>query len=414
MATIDELHAQSVAVDIGGLKQALIKALRAGAEFVSPPADGPGAAAVAGIRSLLPGRGNFSQEFDRYNRAAAPSPLYSGPEKFGSVVKAPGQVGQSEGEKAQAQAMAMQTALIAALKNPEATKKFFGASDKMKVPEGIAAAEDNYHGGVANLGDRGSAELAQQMKGYFDYRGELEDAARSHLGDKFEVFRNMSEDAFKAWKNGEPVGPVSFTLDREVAEAWGKLPGVKGPRKIVSTEAEPGQIRLRGRPEEAELVLDGDAISFNTLKDLSSPEAAAAKVLRLERRQFSPKDTVRADAVKQSDPGYLYHATNVERANDIAQSRMKLHEPWEFTDQGAWPDGSVKPRAYFSPRAQSVASFAPEEGPSVVLRTPEGNRFRPESGTGDVVTHKPISARNLEIATPTGWEALVKVLRGGK
>lgn len=243
MATIDELHAQSVNADLSGLKQALIKALRTGAEFVSPPADGPGAAAVAGIRSLLPGRGNFSQEFDRYNRAAAPSPLYSGPEKFGSVVKEPGALGPSQGESAQAQAMAMQTALIAAMR-------------------------------------------------------------------------------------------------------------------------------------------------------------------RIDRKQFDKQGTMRADAVKQSDPGYLYHATNVERANEIAQSRMKLHEPWEFTDQGAWPDGGVKPRAYFNPRAENVAAFAPEEGPSVVLRTPEGKRFKRESGTGDVFTRKPVSARDLEIATPEGWKAL--------
>jgi hypothetical protein len=159
--------------------------------------------------------------------------------------------------------------------------------------------------------------------------------------------------------------------------------------------------------------------ALNKADPMNMMQGPAMATHKLVRRQFTPKGTVRAEAVKASEPGYLYHATNVERANEIAASRMKLHEPWEFTDQGAWPDGSVKPRAYFSPRAQSTAAFAPEEGPSVVLRTPEGKNFRRESGTGDVVTERPISSRNLEIATPTGWEALsspeaaaAKVLRG--
>ena len=128
MATIDELHAQSVSGDIDMLKKALIKALRTGAEFISPPADGPGAAAVAGIRSMLPGRGNFSQEFDRYNRAASPSPLLSGPEKFGSVVYSPddptkGAMDPESGGAQRAQAMALQSAMVAALKGPRLTEK---------------------------------------------------------------------------------------------------------------------------------------------------------------------------------------------------------------------------------------------------------------------------------------------------
>jgi hypothetical protein len=208
MATIDELHAQSVSGDIGGLKQALIKALRAGAEFVAPPADGPGAAAVAGIRSLLPGRGSFSQEFDRYNRAAAPSPLYSGPEKFGSIVKAPGDPGMSQGEQAQSQAMAMQTALIASLRGPE----WKGPQGGSGPPATVKPIPPNPGSPQATFGDMMSI-LDKGAPSEFKYgpNGKILKARYDH--------RMANSDLF-----GPVIEKVERVVDEsKVAEAAGKL-----------------------------------------------------------------------------------------------------------------------------------------------------------------------------------------------
>lgn len=107
--------------------------------------------------------------------------------------------------------------------------------------------------------------------------------------------------------------------------------------------------------------------------------------------------------------GFAYHATNEERACDIARSRkLKTHKPSEFTDQDEWPDGSVEKRSYHSKHANVVWAFAPETGPHVLLRTGlTSHPFKPEQGTGDLVTTKPISASKIEIGLDEGWVPLV-------
>ena len=229
MATIDELHAQSVGGDIDGLKRALIKALRTGTEFVSPPADGPGAAAVAGIRSLLPGRGSFSQEFDRYNRAAAPSPLYSGPEKFGSIVKEPGALGQSQGESAQAQAMAMQTALIAAIRQ---------------------------------------AAFKHRKTGQVQETGPIHDLTQ--LPDLPETYAKGRMEAINQWEDGFTTDKGKFLNRTEAAEHVGRL------GELDSADTAAGKAELaKGAPDWWAKEAFREAAPVPP-----SPEAAAAKVLR--------------------------------------------------------------------------------------------------------------------------------------
>lgn len=99
-----------------------------------------------------------------------------------------------------------------------------------------------------------------------------------------------------------------------------------------------------------------------------------------------------------SDEGYLYHATNLERAREIAGGELRPHEPWDFTDQDAWPDGATEPRSYFSPRADMVHHFAPDEGEPVVLRARrDAAPFRSERHTGDIYSNQPVRAGDLEI-----------------
>jgi hypothetical protein len=101
-----------------------------------------------------------------------------------------------------------------------------------------------------------------------------------------------------------------------------------------------------------------------------------------------------------SEAGYAYHATNVERAKDIAKHGLKTHRPWQFTDQGAWPDGSVDPRSYFTPNAGSAWQFAPEEGQGLLLRT-KADRLKRES-TGDLYSREKIKPGELEFLGDDG------------
>lgn len=108
-----------------------------------------------------------------------------------------------------------------------------------------------------------------------------------------------------------------------------------------------------------------------------------------------------------SDTGYLYHATNEERAQDIAKDKLRTHKPWERTDQSSWPDGSTEKRSYFSKDAGVTWQFSPEEGKPVVLRVKDtAGEFNRES-TGDIYTKKPIDSSKLEMLSEDGkWYPL--------
>src|SRR4029077_4860932 len=98
-----------------------------------------------------------------------------------------------------------------------------------------------------------------------------------------------------------------------------------------------------------------------------------------------------------SDTGYVYHATNEERLQDIANSgKLNTHKPHEHTDQNAWPDGSRDKRAYFSADAGTTWSFAPEDGKPVVVRAKSDPSLGTEKGTGDIYSTKPVSSSKLE------------------
>jgi hypothetical protein len=105
----------------------------------------------------------------------------------------------------------------------------------------------------------------------------------------------------------------------------------------------------------------------------------------------------------EGEAGYIYHATNVERAAQIADEGVVTHKPNEFTDQSEWPDGAVNKRSYWSEKAGIVWQFAPEEGAAVVLRTRQETQFKRES-TGDIYTTKPVAPEAVEIlGTDGNW-----------
>lgn len=109
-----------------------------------------------------------------------------------------------------------------------------------------------------------------------------------------------------------------------------------------------------------------------------------------------------------STPGFLYHATNLDRVREIMREGVLLHGPSDYTDQSTWPDGGEEERSYWSPKAGSVWMFAPEEGPSVVLRTRRTQSFKKESGTGDVFIRKIVPPEVLDILLDDGkWLPLV-------
>jgi hypothetical protein len=108
-----------------------------------------------------------------------------------------------------------------------------------------------------------------------------------------------------------------------------------------------------------------------------------------------------------SDPNYVYHATNEERAQEIADSGLKLHGPSEYTDQDVRPDGSTQKRNYFTPTASNTWQFAPEEGRSVLLRVPKDEHPFKRESTGDIYSTKPVPPEKIEALDESGnWSPL--------
>jgi hypothetical protein len=98
-----------------------------------------------------------------------------------------------------------------------------------------------------------------------------------------------------------------------------------------------------------------------------------------------------------SEEGYLYHATNHERAHDIAESGLDTHKPSYGTDQEAWPDGSTDKRSYFTQKADHAWQFAPEEGKPALLRMKQDPAIHSRESTGDFYSKKKIPANKIEV-----------------
>lgn len=110
----------------------------------------------------------------------------------------------------------------------------------------------------------------------------------------------------------------------------------------------------------------------------------------------------------ESHPDYLYHATNEERADQIAEEGfLKPHGPSYGTDQDSWPDGAREKRSYWSPNLQTTESFAPEEGKPVFFRVRHANHPFKRESTGDHYSTKPVSAHRIEyLAQDKTWQPL--------
>ena len=121
--------------------------------------------------------------------------------------------------------------------------------------------------------------------------------------------------------------------------------------------------------------------------------AETGKAAELIPARVNPKELTRE---VKSDTGYVYHATNEERLEDITRSRKLIpHKPSYGTDQNAWPDKGTEERSYFSRKADIVWQFSPEDGKPVLIRTKDTPDLLTEV-TGDVFSRKPISSDKLE------------------
>jgi len=106
-----------------------------------------------------------------------------------------------------------------------------------------------------------------------------------------------------------------------------------------------------------------------------------------------------------SEKGYLYHATNLRYAIEIASSdHIDIFKPY-FKDayRDTWPDGSDEERAYFHANVNSVKRFMPKGQNKVILRVPiTAGNFQQEAETGYVYSNQPVDATRARILLNDG------------
>ena len=163
----------------------------------------------------------------------------------------------------------------------EGAAKYLSAIANAPVNEGIEAAEENWRGGIANFGDPQAAIDVQSMRGYFDYRSHLEEAARANLGEEFPVYRLMHEDELEEWKGGSDINPIGVTFNPAFAENFQKFAGHRpgASRVVARIMATPASIVMRGAREEEEIVINPNEISGQSVERVqaSKPRAESHK-----------------------------------------------------------------------------------------------------------------------------------------
>lgn len=161
------------------------------------------------------------------------------------------------------------------------------------------------------------------------------------------------------------------------------------------------------------------------MEKLTRPTEAGAKIAAYHGRregkaqygpQYATKKKMLAAKPGPNTPstvGYVYHATNLENAEEIVASGLKPHRPWFGTDQHVWPDGTSEMRAYFIDKADRAWQFAPEHGHPVILRMRETKGMRTEN-TGDRYLKHAVPATHLQILTEDGtWFPLAQFFTKG-
>lgn len=196
-----------------------------------------------------------------------------------------------------------------------------------------------------------------------------------------------------------PPGPRGGRIPLEKVIPWYEARGFK----VVETTKIP-----EGNLATARLVRD-------PVTTTNRPAAQAATEEAMRQSGDKKYIAARPGPNTPSEKGFVYHATNLDNADAIAQEGLKLHRPWHGTDQQVWPDGGNSPRAYFTDNAGAAWQFAPDEGVPVIIRTRDSAKMKKESGTGDRYIQESIPATHLQILTESGeWVQLSTFFKRSK
>jgi hypothetical protein len=235
-------------------------------------------------------------------------------------------------------------------------------------------------------------------------RGEIPQSAASE--ERLVVARKMPDGTMRYGKPGElheslldPSEHNQYAVDDQMG--WARPGG-----RFMTREQAAATV-----PEDSPAVFDGKLEAKNyferTPADQADFTAEDWEHMGRSAKRPGPQQYAKVTGPQESHPDYVYHATNAERAGEIAESgKLGRHRPGDFTEQETWPDGTTAKRNYFTPTAENTWQFAPEEGHPTLLRIKrDAHPFKKES-TGDLYSNKDVPASQIEVLTENGWEPL--------
>jgi hypothetical protein len=129
----------------------------------------------------------------------------------------------------------------------------------------IEELESIWAGGIADFGDPEAAVVITRVPGYYRYKRSL---IRSLGAAPMPMYRTMPQDDAETLISGTGIGPKGFTFREDVARAWGRFAGhAQGPLVVIRAQVPADAVIMRGKREEAELVintshLDGSQIEI--------------------------------------------------------------------------------------------------------------------------------------------------------
>jgi hypothetical protein len=214
---------------------------------------------------------------------------------------------------------------------------------------------------------------------------------------------NMASDLEQAGetgrtKSGGALNPVTRGLAAASGAALRMVPVGKDVKETAEMAIVPPELGPEGKALSKEIKA-GERVAETAAPDLAglrtrevvpAPKPSASKSWEIH--------DLGKDHNIASDEGYLYHATNHDRASDIAESGgLDTHKPSYGTDQETWPDGTTEKRSYFTKQADQAWQFSPEEGKPALLRMKQDPAIHSRESTGDFYSKKKIPANKIEV-----------------
>jgi len=136
--------------------------------------------------------------------------------------------------------------------------RVFDEVDKLPTNQYIDDIRSAHIGGVGNFGEGDAKYFFFRVPGGEQYIKQSQQIAKKNLGNQFMGYRLMSRDEFEALQAGDVGDLLSFSLDRNAAEAFRNFVKNQNRKDLVVAQVPltPKHVVAFGSPGEKEIIVD--------------------------------------------------------------------------------------------------------------------------------------------------------------